>query len=164
MPARENFQVTIKLPGDKSVTLPSQPITLPADAYFVWPFNLDLSGLHLRYATAQPLAILGTTAAPVYAFFAQPGIPPEFVIDDTPGLKARPNIHRPAGYSRGRSNPSRPFRRWTCRNRPFRFARWQDCHPHRPRRKEYRRRMEDPLRRRHTFTCTPSSKLSLTAT
>ena len=29
MPARENFQVTIKLPGDKSVTLPSKPITLP---------------------------------------------------------------------------------------------------------------------------------------
>jgi hypothetical protein len=87
MPARENFQVTIKLPGDKSVTLPSKPITLPADAYFVWPFNMDLSGLHLRYATAQPLAILGTKDAPVYAFVAQPGIPMEVVIDDTPGLK-----------------------------------------------------------------------------
>ena len=87
MPARENFQVTIKLPGDKSVTLPSQPITLPADTYFVWPFNMDLSGLHLRFATAQPLAILGTKESPVYAFFSQPGIPAEFVIDDVPGLK-----------------------------------------------------------------------------
>jgi len=83
MPARENFQVTIKLPGDKSVTLPSKPITLPADAYFVWPFNMDLSGLHLRFATAQPLAILGTKESPVYAFFSQPGIPAEFVIDDS---------------------------------------------------------------------------------
>jgi len=87
MPGRENFQVTIKLPGDKSVTLPSKPITLPADAYFVWPFNMDLSGLHLRFATAQPLAILGTAAAPVYAFVAQPNIPAEFIIDDQPGLK-----------------------------------------------------------------------------
>ena len=86
MPARENFQVTIKLPGDKSVTLPSKPITLPADAYFVWPFNMDLSGLHLRYATAQPLAILGTADAPVYAFFAQPGIPAEFIIENIRGL------------------------------------------------------------------------------
>ena len=82
MPARQNFQVTIKLPGDKSVTLPSQPITLPADAYFVWPFNMDLSGLHLRFATAQPLAILGTKAAPVYAFFSQPGVAAEFAIDE----------------------------------------------------------------------------------
>ena len=87
MPARDNFQVTIKLPGDKSVTLPSKPITLPADAYFVWPFNMDLGGLHLRYATAQPLAILGTKDAPVYAFVTQPGIPAELVIDNAPGLK-----------------------------------------------------------------------------
>ena len=87
MPARENFQVTIKLPNDKSVTLPSHPITLPSDAYFVWPFNMDLSGLHLRYATAQPLAILGTKAAPVYAFVSQPNIPAEFLIDNMAGLK-----------------------------------------------------------------------------
>ncbi len=96
MPARDNFQVTIKLPGDKSVTLPSKPITLPADAYFVWPFNMDLSGLHLRFATAQPLAILGTADAPVYAFFAQPNIPAEFVIDDA-GVTLDPKsiAHRP---------------------------------------------------------------------
>jgi len=86
MPARDNFQVTIKLPGDKSVILPSKPITLPADAYFVWPFNMDLSGLHLRYATAQPLAVLGTKDAPIYAFVAQSGIDAEFVIDDLAGL------------------------------------------------------------------------------
>jgi len=96
MPARPNFQVTIKLPDNKSVTLPSHPVTLPSDAYFVWPFNLNLSGLHLRFATAQPLAILGTAAAPVYAFFGQPGILPEIVIDDTPGLKLD-------------SNPTSPF-------------------------------------------------------
>jgi hypothetical protein len=87
MPARSNFQVTIKLPGGETLTLPSKPVTLPADAYFVWPFNMDLSGLHLRFATAQPLAILGTKDSPVYAFFAQPNIPAEFVIDDQPGLK-----------------------------------------------------------------------------
>jgi beta-galactosidase len=87
MPARPNFQVAIKLPGGETLTLPSKPITVPADAYFVWPFNMDLSGLHLRFATAQPLAILGTKDAPVYTFFSQIGIPVEFVIDDTPGLK-----------------------------------------------------------------------------
>ena len=95
MPARSNFQVTVKLPDNKSVTLPSHPITLPSDAYFAWPFNMDLSGLHLRFATAQPLAILGTKAAPVYAFFAQPDIPAELVIADTPGLKLDPKTASP---------------------------------------------------------------------
>jgi hypothetical protein len=90
MPGRPNFQVTIKLPLGETLTLPSQPITLPPDAYFAWPFNLDLGGLHLRFATAQPLAILGTAAAPVYAFLAPPGITPEFVIDDAPGLELGP--------------------------------------------------------------------------
>ena len=97
MPAHPGFQVAIKLPGDKSVTLPSKPITLPADAYFVWPFHMDLSGLHLRFATAQPLAILGTKDSPVYAFFSQPGIAAEFVIDDAPGIQLDPKsiAHRP---------------------------------------------------------------------
>ncbi|MDR3745280.1 MAG: beta-galactosidase, partial [Acidobacteriaceae bacterium] len=96
MPSHPNFQVAIKLPGDQTLTLPSKPITLPADAYFVWPFNMDLSGLHLRFATAQPLAILGTKEAPVYAFFAQPNIPAEFVIDETAGLSLDPQsiLHR----------------------------------------------------------------------
>jgi hypothetical protein len=86
MPDRENFQVTIKLPAGETLTIPSWPATLSGDAYFVWPFNMDLSGLHLRYATAQPLAILGTKDAPVYAFFGQLGVT-EFVVDDIPGLK-----------------------------------------------------------------------------
>jgi len=87
MPARVNFQVAIKLPAGETLTLPEHPINLPADAYFVWPFHQDLAGLKLRYATAQPLAILGTKDAPVYAFFAQPGVPAEFVIDDALGLE-----------------------------------------------------------------------------
>lgn len=101
MPDRPNFQVTIKLPGDKSVTLPSKPVTLPADAYFVWPFNMDLGGLHLRYATAQPLAILGTKDAPVYVFFDPFGWSheTEFVIDDAPGLRLTLNAE-PDGLNR----------------------------------------------------------------
>jgi hypothetical protein len=90
MPAHSGFQVAIKLPAGETLTIPEQPVTLPADSYFVWPFHMDLAGLNLRFATAQPLAILGTKDAPVYAFFAQPGIPAEFVIDDMPGLKLDP--------------------------------------------------------------------------
>ena len=87
MPARPGFQVQIRLPGGASVRVPEMPINLPADSYFVWPFGMNLGGVHLRYATAQPLALLGTEAAPAYAFFAQPGIRPEFVFQDSAGLK-----------------------------------------------------------------------------
>jgi beta-galactosidase len=117
MPARTGFQVAIKLPAGETLTLPSQPITVPADAYFVWPFHQDLSGLHLRFATAQPLAILGTAAVPVYAFFAQPGIAAEFVIDDTPGLKLDSsqaiglNTTRHDGALWLRDQPPGPFER-----------------------------------------------------
>ncbi|HEY4381366.1 MAG TPA: beta-galactosidase [Acidobacteriaceae bacterium] len=89
MPARPGFQVTIKLPGDQTLTIPSSPVTLEPDAYFAWPFNMDLSGLHLRYATAQPFAVLGTKDAPIYVFIAELGVT-EFVIDDIPGLKLAP--------------------------------------------------------------------------
>lgn len=96
LPARIGFQVEVKLPGGKSVLLPERPTTVAADNYFVWPFGMDLGGVTLRYATAQPLARLGTDAAPVMAFFAQPGIAPEFVVEDAPGLK----VDRTAGVER----------------------------------------------------------------
>jgi beta-galactosidase len=88
MPARKSFQVTIKLRNNESITLPEHPVVLDPDAYFAWPFNLDLSGLHLRYATAQPFAILGTAEAPVYAFVSQSNIPTDLVLDETPGVAA----------------------------------------------------------------------------
>jgi beta-galactosidase len=98
MPARENFQVTVKLPGDISITLPSWPVTLEPDAYFVWPFNMDLGGLNLRFSTAQPFTILGTKEAPIYTFIAQLGVT-EFVVDDIPGLKLAPG-QRPGQVTR----------------------------------------------------------------
>jgi hypothetical protein len=57
---------------------------------------MALGGLRLRYATAQPLAKLGTAQAPVYAFFAQPATQADFVVEDTPGLK----VDRAAGVER----------------------------------------------------------------
>jgi beta-galactosidase len=96
MPARPGFQVEIKLPAGETLLIPEKPLDLPADSYFVWPFHETLGGLKLRFATAQPLAKLGTEAAPVFCFFAQPGIAAEFAIEDAPGLK----LDRTAGVER----------------------------------------------------------------
>jgi beta-galactosidase len=96
MPVRKGFQVALKLPAGETLMVPEKPVDLPADAYFVWPFHEELGGLKLRFATAQPLAKLGTAKAPVFAFSAQPEIAPEFVVEDVPGLK----VDRTAGVER----------------------------------------------------------------
>lgn len=85
MPARSGFQVQIKLPGS-TLRVPAHPITLPSGAYGIWPFNLDLGTLHLRYATAQLFTHTHNGGATTYYFVAIPGVPAQFALD--PGRAA----------------------------------------------------------------------------
>lgn len=80
MPARENVQITLRLP-DETLRVPEQPITVASGAYFVWPINLDLHGVLLKYSTAQLVTRLRTDGGATYFFFEVPGIAPEFVFD-----------------------------------------------------------------------------------
>ena len=54
LPAKTNVQFKLNLPGGELV-FPRKPVTIPADEFFFWPFNLDLGGAKLIYATAQPV-------------------------------------------------------------------------------------------------------------
>lgn len=56
MPARRDVQFAVKLPGQKKALIPAMPVDIPSGAYFAWPFGLDLSGVPLKYATAQLIA------------------------------------------------------------------------------------------------------------
>ncbi|MBO2012936.1 beta-galactosidase [Hymenobacter negativus] len=82
LPARPGVQFTVQLPGE-TLTFPQQPVEVPAGSYFIWPFNLDLSGAQLKYATAQLFTKLQVGTEPYYVFFAQLGIPAELVFDAT---------------------------------------------------------------------------------
>jgi hypothetical protein len=77
MPQRSAFQMQIKLPSG-IVDLPSTPIDIPANTYFIWPLNLDLGAGTLRYSTAQLLSRLDNNAETTYFFFAIPGLRTEF--------------------------------------------------------------------------------------
>jgi len=77
MRAQQDVRFSIAT-SDAVVTLPSRPVDIPAGAYFIWPFNLELAGVRLRYATAQPITRLRSGTEDVYVFFAQDGIPAEF--------------------------------------------------------------------------------------
>ena len=80
MPARPATQFEIQLPSG-TLDVPRRPVDIPSGAYFIWPFNLKLGAVTLRYATAQVFTRVESSGATTIYFEAQPGIPEEFAID-----------------------------------------------------------------------------------
>jgi len=76
LPAHANVQFQVRL-ASGILPLPTEPVSIPADKYFIWPFNFPVGDAMLTYATAQPLCRVGDC----YVFFAQTGISPEFAFD-----------------------------------------------------------------------------------
>jgi beta-galactosidase len=87
MAEQKGVQFAIQMPHG-TVTLPSQPIDIPADAYFVWPVGMDLAGATLAYATAQPVTRIEDGKTPVFVFHAQDGIATEFAFDGVTAVTA----------------------------------------------------------------------------
>lgn len=80
MPARHGFQVRLTLPAGE-VRVPEEPMTLPSETYGIWPVNLDLNGVRLRYSTAQLMNRLERKDDTCVFFFGLPGVVPEFLLD-----------------------------------------------------------------------------------
>ena len=57
------FQVKLK---DGVLVFPSTPVDVPDSSLFIWPMNLDMGGVRLNYATAQPLFHSGDGASWVF--------------------------------------------------------------------------------------------------
>jgi hypothetical protein len=81
LPDHPDVQVQIQLPGE-TLLLPHKPLEIPTGDYFIWPVNLDLGGVLLKYSTAQLLTSIRHRDADYYFFLALPGIPPEFCFDE----------------------------------------------------------------------------------
>ena len=88
LPAKSSLQFKLNLPGGELV-FPQKPVTIPADEFFFWPFNLYLAGVNLVYATAQPVCKADDGDVQVFYFAETPGVPAEFVFDSQ-GLPASP--------------------------------------------------------------------------
>ena len=82
MPERRAVQVELRLPSG-SMRVPSKPIDIPPDAYFVWPVNMALGNATLAYATVQPLTQVARAGVPVHVFFAVAGVRAELAFDTT---------------------------------------------------------------------------------
>jgi beta-galactosidase len=82
MTAQTGVQFALTLPGG-TLTFPREGIDLVAGSYFIWPFNLDLDGTRLVYASAQAVARIDAGKdGIVYVFGASAGVAPEFAFDD----------------------------------------------------------------------------------
>ena len=83
LPERKNFQVRVELPSG-IVDVPRRPVNLPSGMYGIWPVNLGMGGVTLRYATAQLLCKLSNPST--YVFSAWPGVSPEFALEAGDGV------------------------------------------------------------------------------
>ncbi|WEH14685.1 beta-galactosidase [Streptomyces sp. VNUA24] len=64
------------------LSLPSEPVTIPQGAYFCWPLRLDIAGLRLEWATAQPVCTVDDgRGRTVLVLAATDGIAPELALD-----------------------------------------------------------------------------------
>jgi len=80
MPPKKDVQFKLDLP-DGPFVFPSKPVTIPADEFFFWPFNFDLGGVKLVYATAQPVCQVDDGGMRTIFFAEIPGVPAEFAFD-----------------------------------------------------------------------------------
>jgi hypothetical protein len=90
MAAQRGVRFSIGLPGGK-LEFPKNLVDVPNGSYFIWPFNFDMDGTTLRYATAQPVARLDEGKdGVVYVFAASAGIPVElgFRAEDAAAISA----------------------------------------------------------------------------
>jgi hypothetical protein len=85
MSAHPQTRFRLELVGH-TLMLPSEPVTVPADSYFFWPFEFDLGGVVLRYATAQPICMLRNGNETAYFFAQTQGVEPELCFEGSPRL------------------------------------------------------------------------------
>ena len=80
LPDHPGVQFELRLPGE-TLRFPIQPVTIPGGAYAIWPFNLTMEGVLLKYATVQPVCRLVVETRPTYVFFAQDGMDAELAFE-----------------------------------------------------------------------------------
>lgn len=82
LPDHPDTSFTIGFPEAEPLTLPSTPVTVPTGAYFCWPLRLDVAGLRLDWATAQPVCtIQDDDGRTVLVLAATDGIAPELALE-----------------------------------------------------------------------------------
>ncbi|NLO70885.1 MAG: hypothetical protein GX102_08120 [Porphyromonadaceae bacterium] len=77
---KQAVQFAIQLPNEK-LKIPNSAITIPSNSVFFIPFNLNLGGVNLAYATSQPITKIENGNHLTVFFEKLKGIDAEFVFD-----------------------------------------------------------------------------------
>ncbi|MCI9078147.1 MAG: beta-galactosidase [Lachnospiraceae bacterium] len=79
MPAKENENITLKL-ADGDITF--ENIGIDTDENCILPFNFDMEGINLEYATAQPVTYMQDGSSIVYIFMRPDGMKSQFIFEE----------------------------------------------------------------------------------
>ncbi|MET9437103.1 beta-galactosidase [Streptomyces sp. NPDC006551] len=83
LPSHPDTTFTVDFADGPALSLPSTPVTVPSGAYFCWPLRLDVAGLRLDWATAQPVCRVDDRGRTVLVLAATDGITPELALDSS---------------------------------------------------------------------------------
>lgn len=92
-----DLQLKLNLKGEELRIPASGTFTLPKDESVILPFNLDMNGALLKYATAQLLMKLDDNGTEHYFFFAPEGMATEFLFDKAT-VKGKASYKPVAGF------------------------------------------------------------------
>lgn len=85
------FRIKLK---DRTLEFPSIPVNIPDSSLFIWPFNLDMDGTRLVYATAQPLCKIERPGQSLWVLVQDADLLPELSLADS-GIE---NVTSANGY------------------------------------------------------------------
>lgn len=88
------LNVKLNLPGNETIIFGGKKgFTLPKNTSAVLPFNFDMDGALLKWATAQPLMKIDDKGTPHYFFTVHDGMVPEFVFANGPDKTVIPGFN-----------------------------------------------------------------------
>jgi hypothetical protein len=79
LPAKHDVQFILHLPAG-TLRVPERPMTIPAGSYGWLPVNLNCDGIHIRYATVEPICQIQSGNIRYYLFGSFKGIAPRIAI------------------------------------------------------------------------------------
>ncbi|MDN3021622.1 beta-galactosidase [Streptomyces sp. S.PB5] len=82
LPEHPGTAFTVEFPEGGPLSLPSVPVTVPSGAVFCWPLRLDVGGVRVEWATAQPVCAVDDIGGTVLVLAAVEGIAPELALDE----------------------------------------------------------------------------------
>lgn len=81
LPAHPDTTFGIDRPDGPGLSLPGTPVTIPSGASFCWPLRMEVAGVRLEWATAQPVCRVEDDGQTVLVLAAVDGITPELALD-----------------------------------------------------------------------------------